>query len=95
MSLFTISTQNGKRYAIHSNGRIQRLDMPFTPSDSWRLLGIEHVKRREFIPFDRISPEMVASLQLAYKNGKPQYTVRDLDHGTVRIWGNRLRSVTF
>lgn len=62
--------------------------MDHKPSGQWKLLGLEHVKRNEFIPFDALTPSLVESLELAYKNGNPQYTVRDLDHGTRRTWGN-------
>ncbi len=56
-------------------------------SDQWIMLGIEHVKRNEFIPFSEIEARL-PHLTLLYKNGNPQYTVRDRDHGTVRTWGN-------
>ncbi len=29
---------------------------------------------------------------LSYKNGKPKWTVLDVDHGTVRQWGNGIRN---
>jgi hypothetical protein len=86
--LFTIETPYGNRYRIHTGGMIERTDMPFTPSDSWRLLGIRHVTRRESYSLNEITPELVGSLPWTYKNGNPQYTVVDLDHGTRRVWGN-------
>ena len=86
-AILEIITPYGARYLIHEGGRIQRTDMEFAPSDTWRMLGLQHVQRREFIPFADI-PARLPALQLTYKNGNPCYTVRDLDHGTTRPWGN-------
>ncbi len=58
------------------------------PSGNWKLLGIRHVYKREFIPFDRLQEWIRSNPVLLYKNGNPMYTVRDLDYGTVREWGN-------
>lgn len=75
-----IYTPTGKVYAIDAQGNING-------STDWKLLGIEHVKRNEFIPFNKIA-ETLPTLELKFKNGKPQYTGRDSDHGTTRTWGN-------
>jgi hypothetical protein len=88
MTQFSIQTKHGEIYRIHENGRIERTDMKLTPSDSWRLLGIKHVTRNEYIQFEQITPALVQNLNLTYKNGNPQYTVVDYDHGTRRMWGN-------
>jgi len=97
MVKFRIATRRGDYYDIHDNGNIQRLDIPgFKPSGQWKFLGLHHVKRNEFIPFESMTPERVKGLTLLYKNGKPQYTVMDLDHGTRRIWGNTgVRAIWF
>lgn len=84
-----IVTPNNDRYTVTLKGEIIRMDQPdFKPSGQWLFLGLEHVKRREFIPASAITPELLRELDLAYKNGNPQYTVRDFDHGSVRVWGN-------
>lgn len=83
-----IETPRGDRYYIHVNGDIQRLGMEHTPSGQWKFLGLSHVKKAYFIPFEKLTPKLVQSLILHWKNGNPQYTVRDLDHGTPREWGN-------
>lgn len=91
-----LRTPLGEQYHIHENGDIQRLDLypsrePFSASGQWKFLGITHVKRNEFIPLAtlwREIPGEVNGSSLSYKNGHPQWTVRDLDHGTVRTWGN-------
>jgi hypothetical protein len=88
MIKFRLYTRYGKSYLIHDNGNIERTDMEFTPSGEWRLEGIRHVHRNEFYPFKDITPDLINSLTLLYKNGNPQYTVVDYDHGTRREWGN-------
>ena len=75
-------------YRVNELGQIKRLDQPdFRPSDGWKMLGIQHVKRNAFIPFAELIAGRIPE-PLLYKNGKPQWTVRDLDHGTTRVWGN-------
>lgn len=83
------NTNTGEYYSVDSNGCITRGDRPgMVASGQWRFLGLQHVKRNEFIPLADIASRL-PDLTLRYKNGKPQYTVRDFDHGTVRQWGNR------
>lgn len=83
-----ITTPRGDRYIIHANGDIERTDLAgFKPSGQWRLVALSHVKRREIVPL----PMLLAGkfpAPLLYKNGTPQWTVRDYDHGTIREWGN-------
>ena len=91
-----LRTPYGEQYHIYENGDIQRLDLypsnkPFTPSGQWKLLGVQHVKRNKFIPLARLITQLPDDLNgssIRYNNGKPQWTVRDLDHGTIRVWGN-------
>ena len=91
-----LRTPYGDQYHIHENGDIQRLDLypshqPFTGSGQWKMLGVKHVKTRQFIPLASLFsalPGEIHGSSLTYKNGKPQWTVRDLDHGTIREWGN-------
>jgi len=85
--MLKIITPNGEKFNINPKGQIIRLDMKFDPSDSWKFLGIEHVKRNQFIPFDKLTPENIETFK-TWKNGNPQWTVRDLDHGTTRVWWN-------
>ncbi len=87
-TLFKIYTPYGNCYTVNELGQIGRTDMPFTPSDSWKIQGIASVKSNAFMPFNKITKENIATLQLLYKNGNPRFTVRDLDHGTTREWGN-------
>jgi len=67
------------------------------PSGDWKFKGFYHMRRNEFISFEWIKahPEVVNSNEFWYKNGKSQYKVRDLDHGTTREWGSRILGVSF
>lgn len=65
------------------------------PSGGWKFKGFIHIRRNEFIPLDSVrkNPELVKSNDFWFKNGKSQYKVRDLDHGTTREWGSRITGV--
>jgi len=84
------STPYGDHYDVTASGNIIRLDQPdFEPSGQWKLVGLRHVKRTtEFIRFERIAEWLKTKPELTFKNGKPQYTVVDYDHGSRRVWGN-------
>jgi len=93
-----IRTQQGHQYHVNEKGEIIRLDMPgFKPSGGWLFLGLQHVKKNWFIPLSQLTPAMLQSLrpQLLYKNGKPQWTARDRDHGTMREWGDGVAAIQF
>ena len=85
-----IRTRYGKEYHILENGNIQRLDGMNTANDDWKMLGIVHTKRtRDFIPLEQLqNTQILGALPRTFKNGNPQWTVVDMDHGTKRIWGN-------
>ena len=85
---FELRTRYGDRYYIHSNGNIERTDMKFAPSGQWKVIGIQHVKDSRYVPFDRLSDFLASNPTMTYKNGNPQWTVRDFDHGSTRVWGN-------
>lgn len=84
--LFEIYTPFGAHYLINGKGEISTNGLPF--SGNWKIKGIESVKSNFFISFKDITKERIHSMELKYKNGNPKYTVRDLDHGTTRTWGN-------
>lgn len=89
-----LRTKYGDTYYIHTDGAIERADGACKPSGQWlftalvdantgrtvaTLAGLENWYRTN------TNPDRDAML---YKNGNPRYTVRDLDHGTARVWGN-------
>ena len=84
--ILNIQTPSGKRYHVNYKREIYKVGD--TPSGGWLLLGFSHVKRSDVIPFKFITPELLKGFIFCWKNGNPQWTVQDLDHGTVRQWGN-------
>lgn len=89
--LFEIRKPNGDRYRIHPGGKIQRMDQPgFKPSATWLMLGLSDVRSNGRLDwrFYDLTPAWLAAHPLCDRNGKPRYTVCDLDHGTRRTWGN-------
>lgn len=59
-------------------------------SGQWKFLALRHVKRNQSISLGMIvtDPTILNRIEMKYKNGHPQWTVLDLDYGTVRMWGN-------
>lgn len=96
-----IRTVMGHQYHIHESGDIQRLDMypsntPFIPSGQWKMIGIRHIKKSILVELRTLLtniPEILNGSSIRYKNGKSQYTLIDLDHGSIRMWGDRIAEV--
>ena len=88
MSTLILYTPYGNSYKINAENGFMTQSGNDSFSGQWIFMGLRHVKRNEFIPLKALTPEKLASLNLRYKNGNPQYTVQDLDYGTQRIWGN-------
>lgn len=101
MRKFEIQIMNGERFFIHENGSIERADMPGqfihqhgrTEGSQWLLRGICQINRGLYSPrlvvaFENLESWVKSGPQMLFKNGKPRFTVADLDHGTYRVWGN-------
>jgi hypothetical protein len=89
MTKLIITTKYGNVYKIDGERNIIRTDIKgFKASGQWKLIGIEHVKQSRFIRADSIANWLESKPDMLFKNGNPQWTVRDLDHGTTRVWGN-------
>ena len=87
--MLNIITICREHYKVNEKGQIIRQDRLFHyPTKNWKLEGIGHVRRKEFIHFSHITPSLIKELTLLYKNGYPQYTIIDYDYGTLRRWGN-------
>ena len=84
--MLVITTKYGNQYFIDQKGQITYPGYN-TPSGKWLLLGLDHVKKNYFIPFTDLWNKNFPE-PLLYKNGNPQWTIRDLDHGSIRVWGN-------
>ena len=88
--MWHLTTRSYRYFDINEKGYIKSENWNF--SGQWQMLGLQHVKRNEFIPFEKLA-ELLPTLTLQYKNGNPQYTVVDLDHGTRRHWGDGVISL--
>ena len=90
---YGVYTQSRRYYIVDEKNRIIRTDMKFTPSESWRCAGFCMAK-----PFGRFggleSIEAVAGKEMRYKNGKGKYFLVDYDHGTPRMWSDRIIGVS-
>ena len=87
-----ITTPRGDHYKIDSNFNIIRTDIKgFKASGQWKLLGLALVTGNGIaVPAEKIKSWLKLKKPILYKNGHPRYTVVDLDHGTVRMWGNTI-----
>jgi len=90
--MLNIITKHEDHFKVNPGSQIIRNHT--RPSDSWIFLGLSHIKRNEFISFERITPENINDFK-TFKNGNPQWTVRDLDYGTIRNWGGGIKSIYF
>ena len=93
MRYLYLRTPHGDTYFVHRDGTIERGDQPGASFPGWQFRGIVRsgpgfAFGSGLIPFDQLTPERIRTLRLRYKNGRPRYTVADLDHGTARVWGN-------
>jgi hypothetical protein len=92
--MFYVRAKYGDQYHIDGDGKIIRLDIPgFEPSGQWLMVGLRHVHKREFIPLAKLESWLKSKPALLYKNGNPQYRVRDFDHGSMREWGNGVADI--
>lgn len=89
MRYLHIQTPYGDSYTIRENdGAISRDDGQWGYSGNWLLLGFVTTSgKRRFIPLNEIFRNGIPE-PLRFKNRNPRYTVRDMDHGTMREWGN-------
>ena len=93
--MLNFRTAHGDHYKVDANACIIRCDMEMSPSGQWILEGLEHVKFREFTPFAALTKEFVRHFDTCWKNGKPRYTVIDIDYGTRRIWSDGVSRIWF
>lgn len=97
MNTMRITTPHRDYYIVDlKTGNITQ-DNTFAPklrfSGGWKFVGFVSV--RSASPTVVISlkdiqdnPAILKTTEWQYKNGNPRYTVRDLDYGTTRVWGN-------
>lgn len=92
---YAIQTEHGHIYFIDENYCITSENWT-KPSMDWQLCCLRRVK-----PFGHVglplSIEIVLSEHpdgnLRFKNGRGKYVVQDYDHGTQRIWSDRVVAI--
>lgn len=85
-TILNFVTPAGRLYDVLENGDLTRPGN--LPTGGWKFLGLRHVKRNEIISIEQLTRKFLSDFKPCWKNGSPQWTVIDRDHGTVRIWGN-------
>lgn len=99
MKLYCMETERGFRYWVTQEGDISKAYDPFMPkwvqpkdakfSHQWRLVGLAQT-----LPFGRTGPVQSAFTlldhEMRYRNGRGRYVAVDMDHGTMRQWGDRI-----
>lgn len=93
MKTYTILTAYGTTYQIDEDGCFLQYNEHRWehPHDSWKCTGAA-----QLLPFGHFRnhslPTFLAMIEqgkcFTFKNGKPRFTLTDLDHGTYRIHGN-------
>jgi len=92
-----IVSEGHEAYRVNNMGEITKYSNKEF-SGGWKMTGIAGVYGSIVYKFpenfDRTFIEDL-SKHLLYKNGRPKYTVADLDHGTNRRWGKGIISLRF
>lgn len=91
MKRYRITTPYGHTYIIQSDGTIDSYgrEHQFTPSPDWKITGVAELRpfgRYRLYGLEKIAE--LANTNVRFNNGKPRYTLTDLNHGTRRIHGN-------
>jgi hypothetical protein len=89
-----------ERYSIEFTkdaALIGRPEIGMKPCGDWLLRGLVRLnnfgRQAEFVPWGRVFDVFGNGRDLRYKNGKPQWFVADVDHGTPRIIMEGVRCV--
>lgn len=76
---------------------IGRPELGMAPSGQWKLRGLVRLnsfgRQVEFVPWGRVFDYFGDGRDLRHKNGKPQWFMADLDHGTPRVMMEGVRRV--
>lgn len=93
MKTYSIVTPYGTHYKIDECGCFLEYNEHKWqhPHDSWRCNGIAELR-----PFGNLKMHSLSTFfkmienkeSFLFKNGKPRYTLTDIDHGTFRVHGN-------
>lgn len=88
-----ITTKSGKTYKVNSDQQIIRTDINHRPSGQWFFVGI--LPQRAWTLSKTITYHALKSSvpPLLYKNGRPRYSIVDIDHGTTRMWSEGITNL--
>lgn len=93
MKTYTIYTPHGTKYVIDEDGCFLQCDVHKWkhPHDTWKCTGCAERAAFGNMRFYSL-PEFLSMIEnnelSCFKNGKPCFTLTDLDHGTNRLHGN-------
>lgn len=95
MKTYSIFTPYGTKYVIDSDGCFLEYNNNkwAHPHGTWKCTGCAKLLpfgNFRFIPLVEFLEMIESGENFKYKNGKPKYTLTDLDHGTKRIHGNTI-----
>lgn len=93
MKTYVITTRYGDRYEIDEDGCFLRAGESTWehPHDTWKCTGCAKILpfgHLRFFTLPAFLKMIEAGQDFTFKNGKPRFTLTDLDHGTSRIHGN-------
>lgn len=96
MQMMKFITQRGECYKVDlKTGNMSQNNFPF--SGGWKFVCFKMFNKGAFIHLSDIqnNPKIIeeVSRDWRFKNGSGKYVVRDLDHGTLRQWSERVSNV--
>jgi len=92
---YIIVSLYGDKYETDLKGRVVKYSNGLNKENAsedelntWIIRGVHEIK--SFGQLGKLIPlsEAVQIKNFKFKNGKPKYTIEDIDHGSVRIHGN-------
>ncbi len=93
MKHYRIITPYGNTYTIDQDGCFVQYNEHVWkhPHNTWKCRGVYEIiafGQWRFLPLQQFINMIESGHRFTFKNGKPRYTIADLDHGTARGWGN-------
>jgi len=93
MKKYAILTKYGTKYEIDEDGCFLKYNQHNWkhPHNTWKCRGCAELRpfgRLRFHNLTNFLAMIEKGQKWTFKNGKPRFTLRDIDHGTERIHGN-------
>lgn len=95
--MIKVQTEHGKYYLINERDEITQLisgkpNLEHSFSGQWKVRGLCLVQAFGHLKLIRDWRSMVGK-NLKFKNGRGKYCLADYDHGTNRVWGERIVAI--